>query len=127
MKQITVEKYLQDLHHPQLKTILLMRDLILQFDVVENIKWNSFNYIYNGDDRLTFNLTGKGYFRIILHTGVKVSNIDIQKLFTDEKIELLTWLTKNRAIIKIDDNFDFNQNIVQLKSIISLWLEKTKI
>lgn len=73
----------------------MIRDLILnfgisEFDVTENIKWNSFNYKFNGDDRITFNLIGIGFFRIILNTNAKVNNIDIQKLINNEGIELLT-------------------------------------
>jgi hypothetical protein len=138
MLKIKSEDFLQGLEHPQINSIIIIRDLILLFDVIENIKWNALNYTFNNKDRITFNFTGKGFFRLIFHIGAKVKTIDIQNEFEllknsetlsknqKESIDLLIWLAKDRAMIKFDNKFDFNLKNETIKTIISLWLEKTK-
>ena len=156
MKIQNVNEFIENLQHNQKKDILFVRNIILSIYedsklnlnygynndyiiIEENIKWNSLNYTLNGEDRVTFNFAGKGFFRLILHCGAKVKSKDIQEEFNliiaskklnkleSDSFDLLTWLSKDRAMIKFDKNFDFIAQEPALKHIILLWLEKTKI
>lgn len=63
-------------------------------------------FCYNRQDRVTMNLQGKGCFRLIFHTGVKVKEAAAtEPLFTDTS-GLLEWITGDRAVVKITDNTD---------------------
>ena len=46
----------------------------------ERIKWNAPSYCVNGEDRLTFNLRGKDFFRLILHCGVKIKACTLRSI-----------------------------------------------
>ncbi|MBA9086161.1 uncharacterized protein YdhG (YjbR/CyaY superfamily) [Fontibacillus solani] len=68
-----VVDYLNHLDHPLKKEIEEARRIILGVNeqISEHIKWNAPSFCFNGDDRVTFNLQGKGFFRIVFHCGDK--------------------------------------------------------
>lgn len=121
-----VDVYMSKLEHPLKREIEEIRTVILQSGVPleEGIKWNAPNYSHLGEDRLTFNLRGKGGgFRLIFHCGAKV-RADARKgrLFQDDT-GLLEWASDDRAILTFDDENDVNAKKGMLASWIRRWVE----
>lgn len=72
---------------------------------------------------MTFNLQGKGFFRLVFHCGAKVTdNANKQPLFEDTS-GLLDWVSGNRAIVKFKSMDDIELNKENLKQVILKWIE----
>jgi flagellar motor switch protein FliG len=61
-----VVEYMNNLEHPLKKEIEEVRKIILSANkqITEHIKWNAPSFCFNNEDRVAFNLHGKGYFRL---------------------------------------------------------------
>ncbi|QOT11149.1 DUF1801 domain-containing protein [Paenibacillus sp. JNUCC32] len=125
--QEQVEEYLQQLEHPLKKEIEEVRSFILSVDdrITEHIKWNAPSFCVQGEDRITLNLQGKGFIRLIFHCGAKVKDHDIKGTLTEDAAGLLEWASHDRAIVKIVDTDDLEQKKEQLKAVIARWIEVT--
>ncbi|ACX66667.1 MULTISPECIES: DUF1801 domain-containing protein [Bacillales] len=125
--QEQVEEYLHQLEHPLKKVIEEVRSFILSVDdrITEHIKWNAPSFCVQGEDRITLNLQGKGFIRLIFHCGAKVKDHDIRGTLTEDTAGLLEWASQDRAIVKIVDTDDLEQKKEQLKAVIARWIEVT--
>ncbi|WP_145037374.1 DUF1801 domain-containing protein [Paenibacillus sp. Y412MC10] len=125
--QEQVEEYLHQLVHPLKKVIEEVRSFILSVDdrITEHIKWNAPSFCVQGEDRITLNLQGKGFIRLIFHCGAKVKDHDIRGTLTEDTAGLLEWASQDRAIVKIVDTDDLEQKKEQLKAVIARWIEVT--
>lgn len=125
--QEQVEEYLHQLEHPLKKEIEEVRNFILSVDdrITEHIKWNAPSFCVQGEDRITLNLQGKGFIRLIFHCGAKVKDHDIKGTLTEDAAGLLEWASYDRAIVKIVDTDDLEQKKEQLKAVIARWIEVT--
>ncbi|SEK18096.1 protein of unknown function (DU1801) [Paenibacillus sp. cl141a] len=123
--QEQVEEYLHQLEHPLKKEIEEVRNFILSVDdrITEHIKWNAPSFCVQGEDRITLNLQGKGFIRLIFHCGAKVKDHDIKGTLTEDTAGLLEWASRDRAIVKIVDTDDLEQKKEQLKAVIARWIE----
>lgn len=122
-----MQLYFKELEHPLRQEILEVRKIILdaRTGITEHIKWNAPSYCVNGEDRLTFNLRGKDFFRLILHCGVKIKARKLKGKIESDKNGLLEWAADDRAIIRFTDIIDIMQKKPLLTSIIQEWLKKT--
>ncbi|MEQ4485999.1 DUF1801 domain-containing protein [Cohnella silvisoli] len=122
-----VVDYMNNLEHPFKKEIEEVRKIILGTDnqLTEHIKWNAPSYCYNNEDRVTFNLHGKGYFRLIFHCGAKARDTIAKEPLFDDITGLLEWATGDRAILKFTDMNDVNAKKEKLEILISKWIEAT--
>lgn len=125
--QEQVEEYLHQLEHPLKKVIEEVRSFILSVDdrITEHIKWNAPSFCVQGEDRITLNLQGKGFIRLIFHCGAKIKDHDIKGTLTEDAAGLLEWASQDRAIVKIVDTDDLEQKKEQLKAVIARWIEVT--
>ncbi len=125
---ISVDLFLKELKHPQKKEIELLRKIILSTDkkLTEQIKWNAPSFCYNGDDRITFNLTGKGFIRIIFHCGAKVKDNKSKTRLFDDKTGLFEWAANDRTIVTFSDLEEIKAKEKHLKEVIKSWLSITK-
>ncbi|MEI2396553.1 DUF1801 domain-containing protein [Paenibacillus sp. FSL H8-0259] len=122
-----VALFLKELEHPLKDEIEEVRKIILSAadDITEQIKWNAPSFCYNRQDRVTMNLQGKGCFRLIFHTGVKVKEAAAtEPLFTDTS-GLLEWITGDRAVVKITDNTDLELKRAKLAALVARWMKET--
>ncbi|PJN56417.1 hypothetical protein PAEVO_31400 [Paenibacillus sp. GM2FR] len=118
-----VMEYLHDLEHPLKAEIEEVTSFILSVDdqITEQIKWNAPSFCVQGEDRITLNLQGKGFFRIIFHCGAKVQNHDIKGVMPEDT--LLEWASNDRAIVKIFNLDDLEEKKEPLKQVIIRWIE----
>lgn len=126
-KNNDVATYLQTLQHPHKDLLLELREMILQTDkaLTEQIKWNALSYGYNGEDCITFNLSGKGGIRLIFHRGAKKQAAPAERLIADDG-GLLDWPANDRAVATIANADDLKQKKAQLQQIVRDWLDATR-
>lgn len=122
-----VELFLQKLEHPLKQEILGVRQIILNAHpaLTEHIKWNAPSYCIQGEDRITFNLHGKDFFRLIFHRGAKTKAPMGQQKLLDETYELLDWADMDRAVVKLTDWEDIQTKEENLRKTIQAWIKVT--
>jgi len=83
--------------------ITALRQAILAADerIVENEKWNSPNFVFDGVDRVTLRLHPKGGVQVIFHRGAK-SRLDVADFHFDDPTGLLTWPAPDRGVLKVN-------------------------
>ncbi|MFC3255781.1 DUF1801 domain-containing protein [Paenibacillus sepulcri] len=99
---------MNNLEHPLKKEIEAVRTIILSADkqISEHIKWNAPSFCYGNEDRMTFNLHGKGFFRLVFHCGAKLKDGTAQKPMFEDATGLLDWAVSDRALVRFTDMND---------------------
>ncbi len=127
MKNFEIDKFLDELQHPQRKEIDDLREMILATDpeIKEIIKWNAPSYVYNGEDRITFNFPPKkDRFILVFHEGAKVRTKSTAKDIRDD-VSLLEWKSDDRAILTFSKREDLEDNRAAIEIILKEWIEKS--
>ncbi|GIN84229.1 hypothetical protein J6TS2_06150 [Heyndrickxia sporothermodurans] len=122
-----VVEFMDNLEHPLKEEIEAVRKIILSANkqINEHIKWNAPSFQFENEDRITFNLHGTGYFRLIFHCGAKnKDNIGQENLF-DDTTGILEWVAGDRAIVKFTDINDVKAKEKKLSEVITKWIEVT--
>ena len=103
--------------------ITSLRAAILAADpgISENVKWNSPNFVHNGDDRVTLRTNPKGGVQVILHRGAKVRP-DAAGFSFDDPTGLLTWPGPDRAILAVADEDSARAIAPQLTQLVARWI-----
>ncbi|QED47629.1 DUF1801 domain-containing protein [Cytobacillus dafuensis] len=122
-----VVEFMGNLNHPLKKEIEVVRKIILSANIqlTEHIKWNAPSFCINNEDRITLNLQGKGYFRLIFHCGAKVKDSKKEGHLFDDTTGLLDWVTCDRAIVKITEMSDLIAKKDRLVEVITKWIDVT--
>ncbi|GIO27890.1 DUF1801 domain-containing protein [Ornithinibacillus bavariensis] len=123
-----VVEFMNNLEHPFKEEIIAVRKIILATNnrITEKIKWNAPSFCVNGDDKITFNLRGKGFFRLIFHCGAKVKEVPHRQPLINDEGGLLEWASSDRAILKFTDMNDVISKENYLKEIINKWIDATE-
>jgi Domain of unknown function (DU1801) len=126
--QEQVIEFLHKLEHPLKNEIVEVRNIILQSNELlsEHIKWNAPSFCYNNEDRITFNLHGKGYFQLVFHCGAKVKADKGKTPLFEDSTGLLNWVTGDRATVKFTDMKDVQAKKDKLAEVITKWLEAAR-
>jgi uncharacterized protein YdeI (YjbR/CyaY-like superfamily) len=105
-KPDTLNEFLSNLNHPLKEEVQRIRKTVLgaHTQLEEHIKWNAPSYIFDGDDRITFNLRGVDHFLLIFHRGAKVKSSKKKGRLIDDHRGLLEWAADDRAVLRIDKN-----------------------
>ncbi|KOP82730.1 DUF1801 domain-containing protein [Cytobacillus solani] len=120
-----VAEFMNNLEHPLKEEIEEVRHIILSTDdkITEHIKWNAPSFCFEGEDRITFNLHGKGYIRLVFHCGAKVKDrMNNEPLIVDHS-SILEWKAADRAIMKFTDKNDVKAKEEKLREVITMWLK----
>jgi hypothetical protein len=122
-----VVDFLNNLEHPLNKEIEEVRKIILSTNesISEHIKWNAPSFCFDNEDRVTFNLQGKGFFRLVFHCGAKVKDQAGDGTLFEDTTGLLDWVTTDRAMIKITDMSDVESKKEKLAAVVAKWIEVT--
>ncbi len=120
-----VKVFFDELDSPFKKELETIRKIILSVDkgITEQIKWKAPSFCFNGDDRITFNLSGKGVMRLIFHCGAKVKHHQTKGNILDDKTGLLEWAAKDRAILTFTDKNDIKAKEKDFVWLVKNWIE----
>lgn len=100
-----------------------LRTAVLAADpgIAENVKWNSPNFTYNGEDRVTLRSNPRGGVQVILHRGAKVRPDADAFVFADPT-GLLTWPGPDRAILSVADDESARAVAPELTKLVARWI-----
>jgi hypothetical protein len=103
--------------------ISILRQAILAADpaIVENEKWNSPNFTYNGEDRVTLRIHPKGGVQVILHRGAKARD-DVDSFHFDDPTGLLKWPAPDRGVLPIADADEAASLSGELTLLVRRWI-----
>lgn len=110
--------YLAALDHPRADDIRRVRAQILQAEplLTESIKWNAPNFLFRGEDRVTFRVAPGDVFQIILHRGAKVTGEAVR---VDTPAGLVKWASGERGILTVPADLD--GFLIQALPLITAW------
>lgn len=115
---------MQTVQHPLKKVVEEVRVIILSVDngITEHIKWNAPSFCFDGDDRITFNLSKNDSILLIFHRGAKVKDNKSKEPLFKDTTGLLQWLAPDRAVIKIQSIEEVADKKASLKKVVKQWL-----
>lgn len=119
-----VAGFIQTTKHPLKNVVEEVREIILGVDkgITEHIKWNAPSFCFDGDDRITFNLSKSDSILLIFHRGAKVKDNKSKDPLFKDTTGLLEWLAPDRAVIKFQSIEDVADKKASLKKVVKLWL-----
>ncbi|WP_409340658.1 DUF1801 domain-containing protein [Paenibacillus sp. MBLB4367] len=122
-----VLQFLDNLEHPLKKEIMEVRSIILSANehITEHIKWNAPSFCFHDEDRVTFQLQGKGFFRLVFHCGAQVKERAGKGPLFEDQTGLLNWAAGDRAIITLTDMNDVDAKREKLAAVVAKWVEMT--
>jgi hypothetical protein len=100
-----------------------LRRTILEADsrITEGIKWNSSSFYCYGWFAAV-NLKAKNGVQIVLHHGAKIRDDSTLSFTMDDPSQLLTWPSKDRAIVTFVSADSFQSNQTAFQNIIRQWV-----
>ncbi|WP_254639582.1 DUF1801 domain-containing protein [Cohnella sp. GbtcB17] len=125
--EMAAADFMDKLEHPMKQEIEALHAIVHDADarLVEGIKWNAPSYSVDGQDRVTFNLQGKGMIRLVFHTGAKKSDLNVRAALGEDSSSLLEWAADDRAIVKLVDMDDVREKADKIGEAVRRWLEAT--
>lgn len=124
-KYKTIEEFLNDLDSEKRLQVDVLRDLILKTgpELKEHLKWNAPSYVFEGEDRITFNLMNKqGVVNLILHMGATRKEDKKGAPIMRDESGLIEWSSDIRGMVAFSTIEDVNSNVLNLRRIIKNWL-----
>jgi hypothetical protein len=97
----------------------------MHFGLSEHVKWNAPSFCFHNEDRVTFNLHGNGFFRLVLHRGAKIKESVNLKRYFDDVQGFMEWVAADRATIKFTDIKDVESKSELLKEVVRWWVDVT--
>lgn len=125
MKKYTqIDNILNDLAPEKRQQVELLRQIILEnTDVTEHVKWNAPSYVYNYEDRMTFNLYGD--VKILIHMDATRKEDKKGTPIMDDPDHIISWNSDIRGTITFSDLKDVETKREAFISVIQRWLTLT--
>ena len=122
-----VKEFILATKHPLKKAVEEIRAVILGADkgITEHIKWNAPSFCFDGDDRITFNLSKADRILLIFHRGAKVKESKRKDPLFEDTTRLLEWLAPDRAVLKFQTIEEVAGKKSALKKVVKQWLAAT--
>lgn len=124
-KYESVEEFTSDLSLDNKIIFETLRSYILESNALltENIKWNAPNYVFCGQDRITFNIMNKNKtIRVILHKGAKEKEDKNAKPIMDDPTNLISWNSNIRGTLEFATVQEVREQHTTLVNIFKKWL-----
>jgi hypothetical protein len=118
-----VDEFMRSLDHSFKQEIEALRQAIVGADstISEGVKWNAPSFC-TGEYFATINLREKEGIGVIFHLGAKVRDLPREGLVIDDPARLLTWLGKDRAMVRFGGLGDFNSKKAAFERIVRQWI-----
>ncbi len=119
-----VDAFMEALDHPLKADLELARRIILAAGpgVTEHIKWKAPSFCWNGEDRITANLRGRGALMLVFHCGAKVK--DAAGFAFDDPYGLMKWPASNRALVTLAPG-ETEARSAELSDLARRWMRAT--
>lgn len=103
--------------------ITTLRQAILAADerIIENEKWNSPNFVFDGVDRVTLRLHPKGGVQVIFHRGSR-TRLDAAGFHFDDPTGLLTWPAPDRGVLKVNTLEEAQALAGEITQLVRRWI-----
>lgn len=124
-KYRTVDEFLADQPAEKLEQIDFIRQLILRIEpsLTENLKWNAPNYVFQAEDRITFNTMNKeGIVKLVLHMGASRKENKKGKPVLSNDFGIVDWNSDIRGTISFEDTNDTKDKEEVLAKVLTNWL-----
>jgi len=123
-KYVTVEEFLADLTIERKQQVEALRNIILStgHDLTEHIKWNSPSYVFNGEDRITFNMHYPDQTMILLHMGATRKEDKKGTPILNDTTGLIKWNSDIRGTLSFKSVEEIESNKQQIIQLINDWL-----
>jgi hypothetical protein len=110
--------------HPLVATLEAVRRTILAADpaITEGVKWNSPSFYRHGWFA-TIGCRKPTQLDIVLHHGVKARPDSTVGETLDDPARLLSWRSKDRALLSFTSDADFRSKRVHFKRIVKQWAQ----
>jgi len=92
-------------------------------ELTEHIKWNSPSYVYDDEDRITFNTHLADKIIVVIHMGAKRKENKKGLPILNDESGLITWSSDIRGAISFRNAEDIEAKKEAFVSIIKHWLE----
>jgi hypothetical protein len=118
-----VTEYLRELHHPRKSDVERIRRALLDADpeLSESIKWNAPNFIFDGEDRVTFRLQPRDRVDLVLHRGAGKRADSDSFVFVDTS-GLIQWVAQDRGVITVGDGADLDELLGAILPVLHAWV-----
>jgi hypothetical protein len=118
------EAFLASCAHPLLPQLLVLRDIVLCAEplLVEHVKWNAPSYVWQGDDRLTFNLSRPDAISIVFHRGARAKDTKTGQRLLRDTPGFVIWATDQRASVRFSGAQDVADRAEWLGGMVRDWL-----
>jgi len=124
-KFTTVTEFLESLDDNKKAQVLKIRELIMVAEpkLEERIKWNAPSYVFDGEDRITFNLLNKEVVvKLVLHMGAtRKENKKALPIMNDDS-GLMEWSSDIRGMVTFRSMDEVTDNGDALVGVIKRWL-----
>ena len=121
-KYKTVAEFMDDLSPVQRKQVVILRKTILATGpVMERIKWNAPSYVFNGEDRITFNMHGDD-IKILIHMGATRPEDKSSEPIMHDEAGIVSWNSDIRGTISFKNLDDVLQKLPDFTEVIRRWL-----
>lgn len=124
-KYRTLDEFFADQEPGTLEQVMLVREAIFEAEpsLHENLKWNSPNYVHDGEDRITFNLMNKERkVKLLIHMGAKRKEDRTDKPVLEQDEGIVSWQSNIRGIVSFDDMSDIQSKRAALVKLLRRWL-----
>jgi hypothetical protein len=123
-KYNSVAEFLDDLDQNKKDQVEALRKVILgNKNITEHIKWNAPSYVYDGEDRITFNLQNKeGLVRLVLHMGATRKENKKGEPLLKDATGLIVWNSDIRGMLTFDSLDDIKSKHDPTELVIKRWL-----
>jgi hypothetical protein len=120
----SVNALIEGLEHPLKPVVEAVRRTILVADprITEGIKWNSPSFYCYGWFAAV-NIRTKNGVQVVLHHGAKVRSDTTLSSTIDDASHLLTWPSKDRAVLSFISTEDFQNKHQAFEKIIKQWAD----
>ena len=121
----SVDGFVEKLDHPLKDVVVQLRAIVLNTDpqFTEQVKWNAPSFCYNGDDRITMNLSKKDQVLLIFHLGAKSKDEKKLETVIRDPGKTLEWLSSNRAVMRFRSAADLSSLEEALRKNIREWIK----
>ena len=121
-----VDDYIAKLDHPDREAIDGLRLGILDLDerITESVKWNAPNFLFDGEDRVTFRLKPGTRYQLILHRGAtKRDDVDVFEF--DDPTGRIEWATPDRGTLTLAGTNSEGADRAQATDLVDRWMRAT--